>query len=250
MTRLPADGGTPSTPSETELRNLYDEAYYRESCNHPHWFLNNRAKERARWKAVVAMLSPQRADSILDLGCAAGERTLRIARLCARAIGVDYSSAGIALARQAADAAGITNATFLQADVRDLSAIAAGSVDKAMAVDLVEHITDETVASMLRELSRIMRPGATLALYTPCRTHYVERLKARNWILRQEAGHIAVRTPDALRRLIAGEGWRLQREFYLPSSYPVFSWAERMLADVPLAAPLVRFRICMSAIRP
>ena len=195
-------------------------------------------------------LSPGSADAILDIGCAVGERTLRLAPLCAHAIGVDYSSAGIALARRRAKAAGIANATFIEADVRDLSAIASESVDKAMAVDLVEHIDDDTVAAMLRELSRVLRPGATLAVYTPCRTHYVERLKARNFMLRQESGHIAVRTPGALRRLIESEGWRLQQEFYLPSSYPVFSWAERVLLHVPLVAPFARFRICMSAIRP
>jgi SAM-dependent methyltransferase len=58
------------------------------------------------------------ADHVLDIGCGAGEATRDAARLAVAgtAVGVDISAAMIARARRLAEAEGLHNATFEQAD--------------------------------------------------------------------------------------------------------------------------------------
>ena len=76
---------------------------------------------------------------------------------------------------------GIANVRFVKADVADLSTFADASFDAVAAIDLVEHIDDPTLAAMLGECRRVLRPGGRLGLYTPDRAHYVERLKAHDF---------------------------------------------------------------------
>jgi SAM-dependent methyltransferase len=59
-------------------------------------------------------------ESVLDIGCGNGTSTLEAARAASsgRAVGIDLSSAMLARARDAATAAGLTNAEFVQGDAQ------------------------------------------------------------------------------------------------------------------------------------
>ena len=92
---------------------------------------------------------------------------------------------------------------WLEADVADLAPVADGSVDAVAAIDLVEHIDDPTLAAMLRECRRVLKPGGRLGIYTPDRAHYVERMKAHDFLLKQFPQHIAVRRVAEYRRFLA-----------------------------------------------
>ena len=94
---------------------------------------------------------------------------------------------------------------------------------------------------------RLLRPGGKLAIFTPCASHYVERLKAHNLILKQIPGHIAVRGPDAYRRLLALGGFAIDSLEFSPSTYPIFGNLDRWLANTRIVGPLFRFRICIVA---
>ena len=93
----------------------------------------------------------------------------------------------------------------------------------------------------------MLRPGGRLVVYTPSASHYVERMKARNFVLRQLPGHIAVRDGAAYGALLSGQPWSSLRIEYLPSSYPLVGRVERWLMRVPLIAGLFRFRILILA---
>lgn len=240
-----ADPSAPVPPTDPAF---YGEAYYARDLHARHWFRNNAAKFQARWDNVLRLLEPQPGDVVLELGCAAGEHTLRLAPHVGRAIGLDFSPAAIRLAREAA-ARAASAAEFVEGDVRALSAFADASVDKVLAMDLVEHVEDDTLRAMLDECRRVLRPGGRLVLYTPGATHYVEWLKARNLVLRQLPGHIAVRTGAAYRALLSGPGWTRVEVSYLPSTYPVFGAIDRLLLRVPgLGAPF-RHRVLVRAFK-
>jgi cyclopropane fatty-acyl-phospholipid synthase-like methyltransferase len=234
-----ADGG--------DLRALYDEAYYKDQLHREHWFRNNRAKQELRWRELLRMLVPAAGETVLDLGCAVGEYTLRIAPLVARTIGVDFSEAAIGAATKRALGRGL-DVHFVASRV-DALPLPSASVDKAMAIDLVEHVDDATVRRMLGETWRVLRPGGTLSLYTPCATHYVERLKARGW-LAQIPGHIAVRAPAEYEELFRGGEWEIALRYFSPSTFPVFGWLDRLLAPIPLVGSLFRFRYCAVLRKP
>jgi SAM-dependent methyltransferase len=227
-----------------EAESLYGAAYYQEQLHREHWFRDNRAKHAMRWQAVLRMLRPEPNDVVLDVGCAAGEQAIRLAPMVRRVTGIDSSPAAIALAR--ARVRGIGNADFVEADATSLAGFADASIDKVMAIDFVEHVTDAELLRLLEAAWRVLRIGGRLVIYTPCRTHYVERLKANNLVLRQIPGHIAVRTPTHYERLFARQPWKVIDRFFLPSTYPLFGLFDRLLGAVPAIGGLFRFRYCIA----
>jgi len=237
-----------NSPSGGQAGKLYGEAYYREQLHREHWFRDNRRKHELRWQAVLRMVKPTSMDVVLDLGSAAGEQAIRIAPLVRRVTGIDISPAAIVIARDRA--AAVANVEFAEADATLLAGIAEASVDKIMAIDFVEHIEDLELAQMLDSAWRVLRSGGRLAIYTPCRTHYVERLKAHALILRQIPGHVAVRTPAQLQKLFAQRPWLIVDSFFLPSTYPLFGMLDRVLSSVPGIGGLFRFRYCVALQKP
>ena len=234
--------------AEGHSGELYGETYYSNQLHREHWFLDNRRKHELRWRAVLRMVQPAPSDVVLDLGSAAGTHAMRLAPLVRRVIGIDSSPAAVAIARQGSQ--GIPNLAFVEADATRLDGIGDESIDKAMAIDFIEHIDDSGLAAMLEAVWRVLRPGGRLAMYTPCRTHYVERLKARGLILRQIPGHIAVRTPAQIARLLAGQPWVTVDSFVVPSTYPLFGLLDRMLGPLPGVGGLFRFRYCLALAKP
>jgi len=226
-------------------RALYNDAYY-QGLHGEHWFRNNRAKMALRWQEILRMVAPQSEDVIVDLGCAVGTYTRKISPLCSKVIGVDFSEAAIRQAGRVGPAVH-PNVHFHVGEVTNLSFLADNSVDKAMAIDLVEHLDDETLDGMAREVRRVLKPGGSLAIYTPCRTHYVERLKAHHCLLRQLPGHIAVRRPEEYLNLFSRSGWHVEQLYYSPSAYPVLRWLDRLLPGLPGVGSFFRFRICLVA---
>ncbi|HEV8269538.1 MAG TPA: methyltransferase domain-containing protein, partial [Thermoanaerobaculia bacterium] len=122
------------------------------------------------------------------------------------------------------------------------------SVDAVAAIDLVEHIDDPTLAAMLAECRRVLKPRGRLAIYTPDRAHYVERMKAHDFLLKQFPQHIAVRFARDYARLLAAAGFAVELSSYSVSPFPVVRWAERLLAPLPLVGPTFRYRILIRAV--
>ena len=190
-------------------------------------------------------LSPD--DRVLEIGCAAGEHTLRLAEYCKEVVGVDLAAAAIERARARIAAGHVPNAHFLRLDASNLDRFSSASFDKVAAIDFTEHVEDEVLAKVLRECHRVLRPDGRLAIFTPCASHYVERLKKRNIILKQIAGHIAVRGPAEYRRLLLGNGFSIDSLYFSPSTYPFFGRFDRWFGNMPIVGPLFRFRICIVA---
>lgn len=226
---------------------LYDARYFDEQLHREHWFHNNAAKRELRWREIVRMLAPDRDCRVLELGCAAGAHAVRLAPLVREIVGVDFAPAAIERARQHAERAGAANATFLCGDARRLDGLADRSFDRVAAIDFVEHIDDATLLAVLAEARRVLRPGGTLSIFTPCATHYVERMKARNLILRQIPGHIAVRREAQYRSLLARAAFAIRLLYFSPSTYPLAGSLDRLLWRLPLVGPWFRFRLCIVA---
>jgi cyclopropane fatty-acyl-phospholipid synthase-like methyltransferase len=213
-----------------------------------HWFTNNAAKHARRWQAVLRMLEPGSDDRLLEIGCAAGMHTLKLAPLVREAIGIDRAFAGVAIAQATTHRQHIANAAFAVCDAAQL-AFAEGAFDKVAAIDFVEHVDDDALVALLREARRVLAANGRIAIYTPCATHYVERLKARGLVLEQIEGHIAVRRPEAYVALLARAGLAVHAQWFLPSDYPAFGLVDRMLMKLPGVGRWFRFRICVVAMK-
>lgn len=233
---------------ERDLPAAYDDAYFARNLHRHHWFTNNEAKRARRWREVLRMLEPRATDCILEIGCGAGEHSVRLARFVRQVVGVDRSVAGVRRAEDRADRAPQPNAVFATSDAAALP-FADAVFDKVAAIDFVEHVDDAQLDRVFAEAHRVLRPGGIVAIYTPCLSHYVERLKQRNLILRQIPGHIAVRDAERCRELLARAGLSVRSCRFLPSDYPLFGAVDRALAPLPGVGRWFRFRICIVAVK-
>lgn len=136
---------------------------------------------RERWDALVAAnavwtrpaidLDPAAARVLLDqegqlgevagldvlcLACGGGQQSVAFALLGARVTVVDLSEAQLGHDRAAADHHGVT-ATTVQADMRDLSALEAGSFDLVYHAYSLGFVPD--VSAVFAQVARVLRPG-------------------------------------------------------------------------------------------
>jgi len=226
---------------------LYGSTYFDEQLHRPHWFHNNAAKRERRWNEVLRMLEPRKGDRVLEIGCATGEHSLRLAKLVSEVVGVDSADAAIARAREQAVSTGVRNARFIVLDAADLTEMASASFDKVAAIDFVEHIDDPTLLSVLQEAKRVLRPHGRLVIFTPCASHYVERMKASGFLLHQTPGHIAVRGERQYRKLLSQGGFDIASLYFSRSTYPIAGRLDQLFWNLPLIGPLFRFRVCIVA---
>ncbi len=113
-------------------------------------------------RAMLERLGPLPARPIiLDAGCSTGHllEDLRARYPQALLAGVDLVSAGLRKAHVA-----VPDARLLQADVCSLP-LGDASVDAAVSANLLEHVPDDAAA--LRELARVLRPGARAVVVVP-----------------------------------------------------------------------------------
>ena len=230
-------------------RDLYDEEYWKGLHPH-HWFKNPPRKYAERDRDVLRVVDPRPADLVVELGSARGDVTFLLARHAREVVGVDAAPEAIALAEAGRARLGLSNVRWLEADVARLAPVADGSVDAVAAIDLVEHIDDATLAAMLGECRRILKPGGRLGIYTPDRAHYVERLKAHDVLLKQFPQHIAVRRVAEYRRFLAESGFAIELETWSVSPFPLVRWVEKALSPLPLVGPTFRYRILIRALAP
>lgn len=230
-------------------RELYDEAYWKSLHPH-HWFKNPPRKYTERDRDVLRVVAPRPTDLVVELGSARGDVTFLLARHAREVVGVDAAPEALALAEAARARLGISNVRWLGTDVADLSPVADRSIDAVAAIDLVEHIDDPTLAAMLGECARILKPGGRLGIYTPDRAHYVERMKAHDFVLKQFPQHIAVRRTAAYRHFLAAAGFTVDLETWSVSPFPLVRWIEKALSPLPFVGPTFRYRILLRAIRP
>jgi SAM-dependent methyltransferase len=229
--------------------DLYPDAYY-DGLHRVTAFAAPPRKWRERDRDILMLSEPTPEKAFLDLGSARGDVCFLLAPRVREAIGVDASPRAIEIAEAERARRGLANVRFVLGDVAGLEAIADHSIDVAGAFDLLEHVDDATVRQMLRALPRVLRPGGVLAAYTPNREHYVERLKAHDFLLRQFPEHIAVRRPAEIRRLLEAEGWTLLAMTYSPAPFPVVHWIEKLLWRLPVLGRLFRYRILLRAAPP
>jgi SAM-dependent methyltransferase len=113
--------------------------------------------------AAAAAVSPT--DRVLDVGCGTGQTTRAAARVATAgtAHGVDLSSQMVDAARHRADAEGIANATFEQADAQ-IHPFHPGVFDLVISRTGASFFGDPVAA--FRNIGRALRPAGRLAMLT------------------------------------------------------------------------------------
>lgn len=226
--------------------DLYPDEYF-EGLHKVTPFAAPPRKWRERDRDILALARPTKDAVLLDLGSARGDVCFLLSPHVREAIGIDASAKALEIADAERRRRKLDNVRFVQGDVAQLLPVPDASVDVAGAFDLLEHVDDATVRQMLAALRRVLRKGGVFVAYTPNREHYVERLKAHDFLLPQFPEHIAVRRPAELKRLLSEEGWSLLELRYATAPFPGVRWIERLLAPLPGIGRLFRYRILLRA---
>lgn len=152
------------------------------------------------YAAAVAELGLREGDRVLDAGCGTG-RALTPLRAAVGPSGVVVGADLTPAMLQAAVRAGRGHdGQLLLADVAALP-LRSEALDAVLAAGLIAHLPQP--AANLRELSRVVRPGGTLALFHPI---------GRAALAARQGRRITpddLRAEPNLRPLLAGSGWRM-----------------------------------------
>lgn len=114
---------------------------------------------------VRAHLKPE--DRVLELGCGTGSTALALADAAAEIVATDFSAAMIALGKQKAAGAGVSNLRFMVAEPGDARLLADGTFDVVMGFNLLHLIED--LPRALAQIHDHLRPGGLFISKTFCR---------------------------------------------------------------------------------
>lgn len=134
----------------------------------------------------------------LELGCGTAQLSLMIAPYIQEAVGLDISSEGLAIAIRERDRIGITNATFVKADVHHVPFI--HEFDVVWSAGLIEHFFDRDI-DIVHQHIKALRMGGVAVMSVPY-AYSLHRL------------HYALTRPKILRRF-----WPWSQEKYFQKFY-------------------------------
>ncbi|MCP5156090.1 MAG: class I SAM-dependent methyltransferase [Ectothiorhodospiraceae bacterium] len=169
---------------------------------------------------------------VLELGCGTGSTALEHAPHVAHIRAVDISSRMIAIARDKADAAGVTNVVFEVAGIDDLE-VPDGSLDVVLALSLLHLVED--AGALLARIHRMLKPGGLLVTSTPCigdswaTAAVVRVVRAVGGRLGLVPRVIEVFSLDALLATMRGAGFEIEHQWRPSPDKAAFVVARRPL---------------------
>jgi len=235
-------------PTAYDVADRYDDRYFGDLAGR---YLHRTRFARQRVANVMSLLPGDLSGlRVLDLGCGMGTFTVETAKRGARAIGVDLAPAALPHAARIAAAGGGDarggSIAFVRADAAKLP-FRTHATDLVIAADFTEHLDDETLARVLGEAARVLRPEGRLIVYTPSPSHILERLRVAGILRDQDPSHIGMRTATELAAALEAAGLKVVHLGFLPSHLPVLNTLERVFGA---SVPLLRRRIGIVARRP
>ena len=142
-----------------------------------HWYLGSRTRRYMmvrRFREVLEHAALVPGQRVLDLGCGWAYGTLWARRLGCGTAGIDLGLDQLRWARARLDPhgeLGLTGANAAALPFRD------ASFDRAVSVEMMEHVFRPDRPRVLAEIARVVKPGGRLALSTPNTASPIEAVK-------------------------------------------------------------------------
>lgn len=210
-----------SLPPPTVPADAYDEEYFRHACGGAtEWRESDGTKVAGIYPGSLHKARLQAGEVLIDIGTGRGELLAVAAKVgAARAIGVEYAAAAVAMAEKTIAVFGVEDrAEVLLADARAIP-LPDKTADVVTMLDVVEHLSPDELARTLGEARRLLKPGGRLLVHTfPTRTIYdvtyrLQRLWHRSWPTQPRneyelTMHVNEQTLWSLRKALRAAGWR------------------------------------------
>lgn len=186
---------------KSEINNAFyddlNDKWYT-ALNHPVALLRAENEVRAPWVLKTIQAQIGKRAKVLDVGCGAGFLSNALASSDFEVTGVDISKSSLEVA-QRHDVSG--KAIYLEANAYNLP-FENESFDVVCAMDILEHV--EKPARLIKEASRVLRPGGLFFFHTFNRNlfSYLLVIKGVDWFVKNAPENMHVYelfiTPDEL----------------------------------------------------
>src|SRR3954447_16278948 len=218
LLRCPRCGLLFDVRSPDELRELYDESYFRDLCGGANYLDDEpsrrlEARKRARWIKRHGARG-----RLLEIGAGTGHFVQAAGAAGFDAVGVEPAEVP---ARMAVERLGVDVRQGFLEDV-DLPL---ESFDVAAAWHVVEHIREP--AEQLARVRAALRPGGRLFLEVPNAGGIDARVEGLDWPPLELSHHVAHYGRESLRRLLERSGFAVEliRSYEWTSYYPLRKFA-------------------------
>lgn len=203
------------------------------------------AADTGRLKNIVRNIEMSTGDSVVDFACGNGLLLEAFASLPRLYRGVDFSEEFVHEAQKRyGDWPG--DIEFVCQDIVAFCQQHTAQFDWAFALDFSEHIYDDQFLDIFSAIVLTLRANGKLVLHTPNADFFVERLKARNFLLKQFPQHIAVRNAAEYHALLVQAGFCNIEVIYLPHYHSLLGLLAP-LQNWPLLRKFLRARLLIIA---
>ena len=162
------------TNSETPTQDIYDDFYFQHACGGHQEFNLTLGEELAPWLNYIMKISNLRSsDNVLDLGTGRGEIAYQSSTRGSQVIGLDYALAALDLAKLLKEKSEKKNRPFslILSDARKLP-FKENSFDVIFMLDIVEHLAQDDLLSVFRQVHKTLRPNGRLIIHTMPNLNY------------------------------------------------------------------------------
>jgi ubiquinone/menaquinone biosynthesis C-methylase UbiE len=245
----------------------YSKEYFLTECDgYTEYGIGKGTELAPRLGALWEYLSPDPAARVLDVGCGRGEMVVKCARNGVHAVGLDYSSSALELAKQAIERAEVCGMErwrspgLLQGNCMALP-FADESFDRAIMSDIVEHLYPRELDAAVGEIHRVLRTGGELLVHTmPNLSYYrygyplfrlAQRLRGHSLPADPRARyrfahvHVNEQTPRSLQSVLARAGFSHRRVWlYDYRDYAQYGRAMQSVMRFLTGTPLIKRAFC------
>jgi 2-polyprenyl-3-methyl-5-hydroxy-6-metoxy-1,4-benzoquinol methylase len=200
-------------PSEEQMRAYYPDGYF--GKRHPvlkDFFMGVR----------VSALPPQPPGSLLDIGCGRGDFLLACRDKGWEAVGVEQADAPIMELRRALGLEVVATT--------DIASLPAATFDAVTMWHVFEHMVDPR--AMLRQVSRLLKPGGVFVAEVPNFGSWQARLGPRQWFHLDVPRHLVHFERATLERMLEAEGFACERWSTFSVEYDAYGMMQTLLNRV------------------
>jgi SAM-dependent methyltransferase len=171
--------------------------------NASYYDANGQSEDRPALRLYVRLVERYlRPSRVLDVGCGTGTLLNRLARVV-RADGIEISEWSAAQARRNSPSSTVYEAT---------GDLPTGEYDGFTAVHVFEHIPDDVLVDLLKDLRRATTPDARGLVIMPDPAGKAARLHGEKWNALTDPTHINMKTHEEWKAFFAAHGLVVERE--------------------------------------